>query len=82
MTPSGGFISHCLLYKQTMSNVIPLTFVKGDRKVTHHLTEDDMYFEINDYPEGMNRIFVEDSETFNFMCNLLIDSGYESPIVI
>ena len=82
MTPSGGFISHCPLSKQTMSNVIPLTFIKGDRKVTHHFNDDNSYFEINDYPEGMNRIFVEDSETFNFMCNLLIDSGYESPIVI
>ncbi len=60
----------------------PLMFIKGDRKVTHHITDEGNYFEVSDYPEGDRRIFVKNSETFNFMCHLLIDGGYESPCVI
>lgn len=59
-----------------------LTFIKDDRKVTHHFHEDGDYFEINHYPEWCNRIPCDNPEVFNFMCHLLIDSGYESPIVI
>ena len=65
-----------------MSNEVLLTFTKGDRTVSHHFSQDGMYFEISDYPENRNRIYVEDPYTFNFMCNLLADSGYESPAII